>query len=191
MKHQWPSHALLKSLVWTEDYAEEGDSGVVVLHKGKLPVFTALLHIGWQNARAVRGDTTYQITYGDKESWWFGFELCGVPHVLEEHYGAVIGEVREQNEKRHVCGFAIAHVDENDKLIWYNGSLLKNKALDKTAFDIPSYWMVDAKWEKGATKSDMSRMKGGTVRVVTVKERNILQKMVEVAKRVDADKSLL
>jgi hypothetical protein len=190
MRHQEPSEALLKSLVWTEDYAEEGDSGVVVLHKGKLAVFMALLHICWQNTKAVREDTTYKMTYGDKESWWFGLELCGVPHVFEKHYGAVIGDTRVQGERTGVCGFTIAHVDEKDRLIWYNGSLLKNKAVDKTTFEVADHWMIDAMWEKGETKSDMSCMTGGTVRDVTEEEKAILKKMVELAKKVDREKEL-
>jgi hypothetical protein len=190
MRHQEPSDALLKSLVWTKDYAEEGDSGVVVLDKRKLPIFTALLHICWQNTQAVRDDTTYKMTYGDKESWWFGLELCGVPYAFEKHYGAVIGDIRMQDDRQDVCGFTIAHVDEEDKLIWYNGSLLKNKAMDKAIFEVPEHWMIDAEWEKGATKSDMSCMKGGTVRQVTEEERKILQSMVEVAKTVDREKGL-
>ena len=73
-RHQWwrsqithPSPALNKSLVWTEDYAEEGDSGVVVLDKSRVGVVAALLHVCWQNTQAVRDEVTYKLTYGDKE----------------------------------------------------------------------------------------------------------------------------
>ncbi len=69
MEHKDPSPALLKSLVWMEDYAEEADSGLVALNKGRLTVLTGLLHICWQNTFDVRDQITYKITYGDKESW--------------------------------------------------------------------------------------------------------------------------
>lgn len=167
MKHQQPSETLLKSKVWMEDYAEEADSGVVVLDKRRLPVVMGLLHIGWQNTKSVREKVTYKITYGDKESWWFGFELCGVPYTMEKHYGAVLGELRVKDEKEKVCGFTIAHVDEEDHLLWENGSLLKNKAVNKTEFVIPTHWMIDATWEKGGTKADMSCMKDGVAREVS------------------------
>lgn len=68
MEHHTPSPALLKSLVWMEDYGEEGDSGLVVLDKSRLDILTGLLHICWQNTYAVREEVTYKITYGDKES---------------------------------------------------------------------------------------------------------------------------
>jgi alpha 1,3-mannosyltransferase len=59
MKDQKPSAALSTSLVRTQDYAEEADSGVVVMDKSRLPIFTGLLHICWQNTKAVREEATY------------------------------------------------------------------------------------------------------------------------------------
>jgi alpha 1,3-mannosyltransferase len=143
----------------------------VILDKGRLPVFTGLLHICWQNAQAVRENITYKITYGDKESWWFGLELCGVPYTFEKHYGAAIREIITKDNGTDVCGFKIAHVDEKDKLIWYNGSLLKNKAVDNKDFQVPSRWMIDAERVKGEKKSDLSCMKGGEVKDVTGEEK--------------------
>lgn len=190
MKNQKPSDALKSSLVWTEDYAEEADSGVVVFDKSRLPIFTGLLHICWQNTKAVPEEATYELTYGDKESWWLGLELYGVPHSFEKHYGAVLGELKIGDDGEEVCGFTIAHVDEENTLIWYNGSLLTNKVVDQEEFMIPEYWRVDAEWEKGDTKSDMSCMKGGVPVALSAKESELLRRSVEVAKRVDAEISL-
>jgi alpha 1,3-mannosyltransferase len=193
MEHHTPSPALLKSLVWMEDYAEEGDSGLVVLDKSRLGILTGLLHICWQNTYAVREEITYKITYGDKESWWFGFELSEVPFVFENHYGAIAGylKVSETEKTERVCSFTIAHTDEKDKLLWYNGSLLKNKAIDATAFEVPTHWMMDATWEKGGSKPEISCMRDGKARKLTAEETKIIEQSVEVAKRVDSTKSLL
>ncbi|KAH0561988.1 hypothetical protein GP486_003307 [Trichoglossum hirsutum] len=190
MKHQPPSASLLQSLVYTENYAEEGDSGVVAIDKGRLPVLLGLLHICWQNSKSTRDKVTYTITYGDKESWWFGFELSAVPFAFEFHYGSMLGYLRPENETRanigpEICSFAIAHTDEEDKLLWYNGSLLKNKAMDQESFLVPSHWMMDGKWDKGQTKSDMSCMHGAPVRVVDKRERKILEQTVRRSKEVD------
>ena len=84
-----------------------------------------------------------------------------------------------------VCGFTIAHTDEADKLLWYNGSLLKNKAVNESEFDVPDYWMVDGVWEKGATKSDLSCMRDGVVRAVKQSEKRIIQDSVKAAKKID------
>ncbi|KAE8451530.1 hypothetical protein EG329_003603 [Mollisiaceae sp. DMI_Dod_QoI] len=191
MKGQVPSATLKKSLVWTEDYAEEADSGVVVLDKSRLPLFMGLLHVCWQNTKAVREPVTYKMTYGDKESWWFGLELCGVPYAFEKHYGAVLGETRWQDDKAEVCGFTIAHLDESDRLIWYNGSLLKNKAVDKKEFQIPLNWMIDSKWKKGKTKADMSCMTGGLAQQLTLDEQGIIMKSIELAKKADEEHNLV
>jgi alpha 1,3-mannosyltransferase len=191
MRHHKPSPTLLKSLVWMEDYAEEGDSGLVVLDKSRLGVLTGLLHICWQNTHAVREEITYKITYGDKESWWFGFELSGVPFTFETHYGAIAGYLKVDDKTKRVCSFTIAHTDEDDKLLWYNGSLLKNKDIDATEFGVPSHWMMDATWEKGGSKPEISCMKDGQLRKLTDEEIKIIEHSVEVAKKVDREKSLL
>jgi alpha 1,3-mannosyltransferase len=52
-------------------------------------------------------------------------------------------------------------VDEKDKLVRYNRSLLKNKAVDNKDFQVPSHWMVDAEWVKGGTECDRTCIKGG------------------------------
>jgi alpha 1,3-mannosyltransferase len=193
MLHQKPSDTLLKSLVWMEDYAEEGDSGVVAMDKSRLPVLMGLLHICWQNTHAVREDTTYKITYGDKESWWFGLELSGVPYTFEAHYGSIIGslQVDENDKKEKVCSFTIAHVDENDALLWFNGSLLKNKAIDQTTFETATHWMMDATWEKGGSKPEMSCMKGGVVRELTPAQITVLEGSILVATEVDKAHALV
>jgi hypothetical protein len=197
-----PSEALRKSKVWTEGYVEEGDSGVVVLDKRRLEVLMGLLHVAWQNSREVRDEWTYKMTYGDKESWWFGMELSGVPFAFEEHYGAVLGDkvpIRSgANERRNgtasvglkvpkekVCGFSIAHAGEDGKLLWYNGSLLKNKAVDQKVFTVPEWWMIDAEWMKGATRADVSCMKGGQVLAVDADALRVMSETVERAKLVD------
>ena len=187
MKHRQPSDTLLKSLVYMEDYAEEGDSGVVAIDKGRLPVVLGLLHICWQNTQSVREKWTYRLTYGDKESWWFGFELTGVPYSFEAHYGSIIGDVQMKGDVSQVCGFTIAHVDDKDKLLWYNGSLLKNKIMNVTEFDVPTHWMMDGVWEKGAFKRDMSCMSGAPLMTLDDAQIRILEESVRVAKEVDLE----
>ncbi|KAL7930527.1 glycosyltransferase family 71 protein [Trichoderma chlorosporum] len=191
-RHEWwrdqikePSPAMNKSLVWTQDYAEECDSGVVVLDKSRTEVFVGLLHIAWQNTWDVRDEVSYKITYGDKETWWLGLELAGSKYEFEKHYGSILGwEKKGKPDEMAVCSFVIAHPDEDDKLLWYNGSLLKNKLADPNGYDVPIYWMMDGKWEKGG-KKDMSCMVGETRRRLTGDEIVILQHSIEAAVRVD------
>ena len=102
-------------------------------------------------------DKTYRITYGVKESWWFGSGLSGVPFAFENHYSSIVGWLKARDG---VCGF-------NDKLLRYNGSLVKNKAADATTFEVPTHWMMDATWEKSGSKPEISCIVGGQARLLT------------------------
>lgn len=197
-RHTWwktqikrPSATLDSSLVWTQDYAEEGDSGVVVVDKSRTDagILVGLLHICWQNSYAVREEVTYKITYGDKESWWLGFELSGSTYEMEAHYGAIIGweESVGGSDAMKVCSFTIAHFDDESGLIWYNGGLLKNKQIPemKHEYAVPDKWMVDAVWEKGALKTEMSCMIGGGIHNVPDEQQRILELSIVEAQWVD------
>ncbi|KAK2774489.1 glycosyl transferase [Colletotrichum kahawae] len=201
-RHDWyhemikrPSEELSKSRVWTERYAEEGDSGIVVLNKGRLDVLMGLLHIGWQNTYAVRNSWTYRITYGDKETYWIGLEVTGSKYSFSRHYGGMVGwrfPIRGvQTDMTQVCSFVIAHVDEMDNLLWYNGGLLKNKMGNATEFEVPTHWMIDQQWVKGAKKKDMSCMVGTNVRELLDHEKNVLGKSIEAAQDVDVSLELV
>lgn len=192
-RHEWwkdqikePTAEMNRSLVWTEDYAEECDSGVVVLNKGRVNNLVGLLHVAWQNTHDVREEVTYRLGHGDKESWWLGLELGGSRYEFEQHYGSMLGWGKEENGNvTRVCSFVIAHTDEKDKLLWYNGSLLKNKRVDPEGYEVPEYWMMDGKWHKGRTKDDMSCMTDSVVLELTNEEKRLLRESLEVAKRVD------
>jgi alpha 1,3-mannosyltransferase len=183
LAHTELSDTIKHSKVYIDKYAEECDSGLVVVNKSKLGVLIGLLHIGWQNTYSVREAYTYRQGHGDKESWWFGFELVGTPYSFEEHYGSMLGHQR--NNENRVCSFTIAHLDHRKKLLWYNGSLLKDKEISGSDFDIPTDWMVDGIWEKGATKADLSCMRGSQINRVGSNELSVLQKLVEGARRID------
>lgn len=189
IKH--PSSETEKSLVWTERYSEEGDSGIVVVDKARLDVLLALIHIGWQNSERVRSEVTYKITYGDKESWWIGFEATGSKYSFSPHYGGIVGWPQDKPKEVRVCSFVIAHVDQNDKLLWYNGGLLKNKAVDQKEFEVPTHWMIDQTWHKGGSKKDMSCMAGKTAKELGSRDKDVLKRAIDVAKDVDETLKLI
>jgi len=70
-------------------------------------------------------------------------------------------------------------------LLWYNGNLWKNKAVDSTTFEVPKEWMIDEKWERGGRKQDMGRMVGGEINKLTDGEIKILESSIKVAQVVD------
>jgi hypothetical protein len=75
--------------------------------------------------------------------------------------------------------------------IGYNGSLLKNTVQDKKTYQVPSHWMVDAKWEKDGSKNEPSCMHGGNAISLSQEETGIIEGWVEVAKTADTVFSLL
>ncbi|KAK1594594.1 mannosyltransferase putative-domain-containing protein [Colletotrichum navitas] len=184
-----PSGEMQKSLMWTEKYAEEGDSGVVVLNKGRLDVLMGLLHICWQNTYEVRNAWTYRITYGDKETWWIGLEATGSAYSFSRHYGGVVGWQKpvesEEAGRMQVCSLAIAHVDETDGLLWYNGGLEMSKTGDPADFEVPTHWMIDQEWAKVDKKKDMSCMVGAGAQELSGHERGVLERSIKAAKDVD------
>jgi alpha 1,3-mannosyltransferase len=179
------SDTLRNSKVWMEGYAEEVDSGVVAMDKSRIPVFMALFHICWQNSSPVREEITYRMTYGDKESWWFGLELCGVPFVFEDHYASILGQTEDRQGQKLVCSFTIAHLDAKRKLLWYNGSLLRNKLVNHADFLVPDVWATDGEWLKGATKLDLSCMAGAEIRTLEHQERSVILESITAAKEAD------
>lgn len=199
-RHEWwksqihePSAALNKSLVWTEDYAEEGDSGVVVIDKSRLDVLMGLLHVAWQNTYDVREEVSYKITYGDKETWWFGFELSGATYAFEKHYGSMVGWFKDKvnDSIERICSFVIGHVDLRDDLIWYNGGLLKNKKVDPKEFGLPTHTLVDGTWEKGGDRTQMSCMVGHNVKPLSKDAEWILNSSIALAQELDKEFSFI
>ncbi|OHE94111.1 hypothetical protein CORC01_10568 [Colletotrichum orchidophilum] len=193
-RHQWwrsqihePSATLNKSLVWTEDYAEEGDSGVVIMDKSRLDVLMGLLHVAWQNTYDVREEVSYKITYGDKETWWFGLELTGASYAFEKHYGSMVGWFKDKvnDAVERICSFVIGHVDERDNLIWYNGGLLKNKKVDPNEFGLPTHTVVDGTWEKGGDRTQMSCMVGNNVKPLNKDMQWVLNRSITLAQELD------
>lgn len=188
LAHTHLSSNIRNSRAYVGGYAEEGESGLVAMDKSRLGVLMGLLHICWQNTPAVRDKYTYRFGYGEKESYWFGFELAAVPYSMEEHYAAMLGHRVTDDGSEKVCSFVIAHVDHAGKLLWYNGSLLKNKSQNSTDFDVPTVWMIDGTWEKdGGDASLLSCMQGAKIQPVSNKEAELLERTVEAAKRVDED----
>ncbi|KAM0340332.1 hypothetical protein ACHAPU_010545 [Fusarium lateritium] len=193
-RHSWwadqikePSAEMEQSRVWMEEYAEECDSGVVVVDKSRISILAGLLHVAWQNTYDVRKEVTYRMGHGDKESWWLGLEVSGSTYEFEAHYGSVIGWGDSPLVKNvtQVCSFAIAHLDTEDRLLWYNGGLLMNKHDNTSEYRIPSYWMMDGRWHKGRTRTDMSCMEGPGASRLSKNEKRILGESIEVAKEVD------
>ena len=182
MRHHKPSETRLKSIMLNDGYGQEAESGVVVLDKGRLGVLSALLHTCWQNSGQVRELHTYTHTHGDKETYWLGLELTEVPYVFAEHYAAALGVEVDENR---ICGSHQAHLDEKGKLIWFNGSLLKNKARTPRQFMTADRLRVDGNWHWDLTANHTSCMEEGTTKPLDRREWDVLEKSRRAAMKLD------
>ena len=76
--------------------AHEQESGVVVIAKKRqLP---ALLSVCKMNSFWERDLSVCQTFYGDKETFYIGFELVHEPYAFVRNYGGVIGELHPDDD---------------------------------------------------------------------------------------------
>jgi alpha 1,3-mannosyltransferase len=169
-----------------DDYRDEQDSGVIVMDKRKLQVLIGLLHICWQNSSPIRNDITYKIFYGDKETYWIWMALTKAPYVFEQNWAGIAGELREQGEKVYVCGNTISHsFDQDGRLIWYNGSLLRNKSRNREIYMVPQYQILGGQCGWVRDPDLQFCCYGAEILELTSSERDILERSVDLAKDLD------
>lgn len=169
-----------------DDYREEQESGVVVMDKRKLQVLIGLLHTCWQNSSPIRNDITYKVFYGDKETYWIGMALTKAPYAFEQKWAGIAGELREQGDKVHVCGNTMSHSSDQDGgLIWYNGSLLRNKSRNREIYMVPQYQMLGGQCSFVGDPDLQVCCDSAEILELTSSERDILQRSVNLAKDLD------
>ena len=71
------------SLFYRNYIGEEADAAVVCIDKSRPKLYMAMVFACWMNVPEVRDAVTWQMWYGDKESYWLAAELMGVPYSFE------------------------------------------------------------------------------------------------------------
>ncbi|KAG9249966.1 mannosyltransferase putative-domain-containing protein [Emericellopsis atlantica] len=168
----------------TPSYAEELDSGVVVVDKGRPEVLMGLLHICWQNTYQVRSEVTFGISYQNKGSWWQGLELTGSGYGYEKDPGVVIGwgsPCAAYGDRN----LAPAHVDENGDLIWYSGGSLRSNLGRTQSFGLPEVWRISDRWIYGVTGQGPDCMTRASIKPLNQMEIRALMLNMEAADYVD------
>ncbi len=178
LKFNQPSATLLNLTSYQGSYSDEQESGVVLFDKGRTSLLLGLLHICWQNSAAGRQYMVW--TEGDKETFWFGLELCQVPYYFAKYYAIGLGPLSDGN----VCGNAIAHLDERDRLLWFNGALLANKHQDKGTYANFTHYILDGHWEPLGPLGENCENQG-VLLTVSEQEKNVLSSSIREAKIID------
>ena len=81
--------------------------------------------------------------YGDKETFWIGFEIVGDRYAFNPTNPGSISEKVVPGNIPKVCSIQLLHVDENNRPSWINGGLYRNKNLDDYNLVNPKYWAVE------------------------------------------------
>ncbi|KAH2970917.1 hypothetical protein KXW43_008694 [Aspergillus fumigatus] len=151
------SSKAMESRFWKGQSGHMQESGVVVVDKWRH--FIALLLVTRMNGPDRDGDKSkqktgvYDMVYGDKETFWLGWELigdldyafhdgdAGVMGTLEKT-PAVKGPVAQEEpaktnttdqgmttapEMYTICAPQLLHLDRSGRPLWFNGWLLPNK----------------------------------------------------------------
>jgi len=116
------------SRFWKEKTSHEMESSTVVMHKTK--TILGLLNVCKFNEYRFRLDVVYKMVYGDKETFWMGFDMARQSYYMNSKPCVFIGELfpnveKNENEMKF-CGH-IAHMLEDGKILFWNGHLIRDK----------------------------------------------------------------
>ncbi|KAJ3063079.1 hypothetical protein HDU98_001058 [Podochytrium sp. JEL0797] len=134
--------------------SHEMESGVVAVDKSRADVLHALLLVAKMNSFQER-QVLYEAVHGDKESFWFAWDILRIPYAFAPNFGGTVG----YKDDTGICG-GLFHTDENSKPFWWNGGVLKNKhasqesefvTYDFAAFDSTGGSGVKWVWETPTT----------------------------------------
>ncbi|KAJ3314536.1 hypothetical protein HDV04_006075 [Boothiomyces sp. JEL0838] len=115
-----------KMRVFKGTTAHEQESGVVLINKRENMLgllATCILNV--DNYREI----AYKRVFGDKETFWVGFESIEEKYIFNPRYPGAAGELKEvEGElKYEICARQLLHVDENSLPIWINGGIAVSK----------------------------------------------------------------
>ncbi|GFF49962.1 hypothetical protein IFM58399_08687 [Aspergillus lentulus] len=151
------SNKAMESRFWRGQSGHMQESGVVVVDKWRH--FIALLLVTRMNGPDRDGDKSkhktgvYDMVYGDKETFWLGWELIGdLDYAFHDGDAGVMGtlektppvkglpaqeELNKTNttdqkkttapEMYTICAPQLLHLDRSGRPLWFNGWLLPNK----------------------------------------------------------------
>ena len=124
------SETLRNSTLYNSTSDHEQESGVVVIDKRRRLLgllATCLLNNGPERKEI------HAWTYGDKETFWLGFEISKEPYSIYDkiHGPGIVGcLVRLANRSKSVLWGHLAHFTKQGELLWFNDGILFQKRDD-------------------------------------------------------------
>ena len=112
----------------------EQESGVVLVNKNTN--LLGLLATCLLNVEGDIRDYVYELTHGDKETFWIAFEAIKEPYIFYPSLPGATGIAKTGLEGEHeICGKQLTHFDSFGNPIWLNGgiSTTEYRKLDKNS----------------------------------------------------------
>ncbi|EPS38152.1 hypothetical protein H072_8154 [Dactylellina haptotyla CBS 200.50] len=130
------SQSVKDSRFWAGTSGHMQESGVVVVDKWRH--FVSMLMVTRMNGPDRDGDKSkgikgiYDMVYGDKETFWLGWELVGdLDYAFHQGDVGVMGQLTKQDPKQaqhfEICAPQLLHLDVEGNPLWFNGWILMNK----------------------------------------------------------------
>jgi len=180
----------------------EADSGVVALDKSRPAVLLGLMFATWMNTRVIRDEVTYQVFYGDKETFWLAMELSSAEYFFQPWYAGSMGTIgKDPNPEEldlattevEICGTHMLHLDHLGQTpFWINGGVYEHKENPETGYaQMTHYWvgetaeirLTQPRWYWVNGNTGCLREKG--VKVIPANIKHNIDRIQEEAKRVD------
>jgi len=132
------------SRFWNGITVHEMDSSTVVINKEK--AILGLFSVCKLNENVIREGMVYHHVYGDKETFWMGFDMARQHYYMSEQPISFIGSVHtassddgSNKDRQMLCGH-IAHTLDDGRIIFWNGHLVVDKDYNSsTLMDFDSY----------------------------------------------------
>lgn len=123
------SEALRSSAMFKGLTNYEQESGVVLIDKAR--GLNGLLAACLLNRPEERKEIQTH-TWGEKETFWLGFEIAGLLYkFLNEHAGNIgVATKNIHTGEVILCGH-VAHFDKKNKLLWFNDGIVEDKRANK------------------------------------------------------------
>jgi hypothetical protein len=112
--------------IFNKQTGHEQESGVVLINKEM--VLPGLLASCTLNVDKIRNQA-YEQVFGDKETFWLGFESVQESYIFSPNLPGTAGVVTtdEKSEKKHICARQLMHVDDKGVPMWINGGIAELK----------------------------------------------------------------
>lgn len=197
-----PSHYLATdSLFYSGEAWYEADSGVVAIDKSRPALLLGLMFATWMNTKDVREQVSYQVFYGDKETFWVAMELSSVEYFFQPWYAGTMGTIGKDQPPDlnlstnavEICGTHMLHLDHVGQTpFWINGGVYEHKDNTGAGYaEMTHYWVGETAdirltqpqwyWVNG----NVGCLRESGVKVIPDHVKQNIEKIKEEAKRVD------